>query len=69
MIVFFENDPTVVQLLSLRSPTLVFLSMFTEKSTTSLSSLIAQSSRSLCGKNFQRLDYMNVEADLWKAVL
>eukprot|EP00961_Rhodomonas_salina_P190162 2565586-Rhodomonas_salina.1 len=67
MIVFFENDPTVV-------PTFVNVGVpvdvhgKVDYKSVQFNRTVIAALATLCGKNFQRLDYMNVKVDLWKAV-
>eukprot|EP00961_Rhodomonas_salina_P034519 464754-Rhodomonas_salina.3 len=66
MIVFFENDPTVVPTFANVGVPVDVHGKVDDKSVQFNCTVIALAT--LCGKNFQHLYYMNVEADLWKAV-
>eukprot|EP00961_Rhodomonas_salina_P273448 3695012-Rhodomonas_salina.1 len=66
MIVFFENDPIVIPTFTNVGVPVDAHGKADYKSVQFNCAVIALAA--LCGKNFQRLNYMNVEADLWKAV-
>eukprot|EP00961_Rhodomonas_salina_P256584 3467242-Rhodomonas_salina.1 len=66
MIIYFENNATVVPMFD---DVGVQLNAYVRADYNSVpfnSPIVALAS--LCGKNFQQLNYMNVNADLWKAV-
>eukprot|EP00961_Rhodomonas_salina_P190317 2567793-Rhodomonas_salina.1 len=66
MITFFENDATLIPTFSNVGVPVDANGKADDNLTSFNHAVIALAS--LCGKNFQPLDYLNVDADLWKAI-